>query len=156
MFVQQVEITDDQPRNGVDPNVELDVDAALDRALTALIGQMRRVWHSRLRELDLTPPQAMALRMIATAPTPLGVIADELTFDASNMTGIADRLEERGLAHRSVDPSDRRVKLLEITSEGRKELARLDRPVVGEFPGIATLTPSEQSDLVDLLTRSFG
>jgi DNA-binding MarR family transcriptional regulator len=47
--------------------------------------------------------------------------------DNSNITGIVDRLEERGLVERGAAEGDRRVKLVALTQAGREihdELAR--------------------------------
>jgi DNA-binding MarR family transcriptional regulator len=69
----------------------------------------------------LTGPQFFALqRLRTTGPQPMRDLAGELGCDASNLTGIADRLEARGLVHRQADPQDRRVKLLVLTEEGRR------------------------------------
>jgi DNA-binding MarR family transcriptional regulator len=129
---------------------------ALDDALSLALGQMRHVWHRRLRALDLTPPQGITLKMLADAPAPMRLIADALSCDASNMTGIADRLEERGLVERRVDAADRRVKLLSLTVAGRELIARIDAPIADELPGVARLSGPERAQLADLLQRAFG
>ncbi len=65
---------------------------------------------------DLSPVQARAvLRMYE--PTPMRDLAEHLCCDASNVTGIAGRLEQRGVAKRVVG-SDRRVTLLQLTDKG--------------------------------------
>jgi DNA-binding MarR family transcriptional regulator len=128
----------------------------LDDALVLAIGRMRGVWHQRMRALELSPPQGIALRMLAAGPLPMGSVADALSCDASNMTGIADRLEERGFAIRTADPNDRRVKLLVITAEGRRMSDVLDAPLSGEFEGVSTLTDQERHTLAALLRRAFS
>ncbi len=45
-------------------------------------------------------------------------LAKRLQCDASNITGIVDRLEARQLIERVVVPDDRRAKLLQITEVG--------------------------------------
>ena len=59
-------------------------------------------------------------------------VAEQLACDSSNMTGITDRLEERGLVQRTADPADRRVRLLVLTEEGKRVRAevvdRMSRP----------------------------
>jgi DNA-binding MarR family transcriptional regulator len=83
------------------------------------------------RELDLFPPQLMALKAL-DRPRPMSEVAAALACDSSNLTGITDRLEERGLVRRSADERDRRVKLLVLTDEGkrvrRKVVERLHQP----------------------------
>ena len=75
------------------PDAQLDTQ--LDAALGLVIGQMRGIWHRRMRSFDLTPPQSITLRKLLDGPLPMGSVAEVLSCDASTLTGIADRLEER-------------------------------------------------------------
>ena len=76
-----------------------------------------------------------------------------LACDNSNVTGLVDRLETRGLVARRPAPEDRRVKHVVLTSAGmsmRTEL--LDR--VGRPPaGFKRLSAAEQRQLYELLHR---
>src|SRR2546423_15158611 len=77
---------------------------------------MKLVWSHRGRfiesvgELALSPMQAHTLRFLEH-PVPMNELAETLWCDASNGTGIVDRLEPRGLVERRPSPDDRRVKL---------------------------------------------
>ncbi len=131
-------------------------DAALDDALALVIARMRAIWHRRMRAFDLTPPQAISLRKLLDGPLPMGAVAEALSCDASTLTGIADRLEERHLIRRQLDPTDRRVKLLALTDEGRQLVDSIDGPFTTEIPGIAALSDHERVELTKLLRRAFG
>ena len=48
----------------------------------------------------------------------MGRLAEALACDASNVTGLVDRLESRGLVRRKPTAEDRRVKVLELTPAG--------------------------------------
>jgi len=70
-------------------------------------------------ELGLTFAQAHALRLLEPdRPSPMSSLAELLVCDASNITGIADRLEARGLVERRSVGADRRVKTLALTPAG--------------------------------------
>jgi DNA-binding MarR family transcriptional regulator len=127
----------------------------LDAAFQLVLDRMRRVFHARLRALELTPPQGLSLRLLSGGPMPMGALADLIYCDASVMTGIADRLEERGLVERQADPADRRVKLLSLTVNGRGVLGAMDRPLGDELPGMSALDDDERHLLATLLTKVF-
>jgi DNA-binding MarR family transcriptional regulator len=108
-------------------------------------------------EHGLAPMQAFALRRLdPKVPTRMIDLAEVLTCDASNVTGIVDRLEARGLVERRADANDRRVKQLVLTAEGvtvRRELIRrLDTPP----PELIALSAADQRQLRDLLARALG
>ena len=84
--------------------------------------RMLELW----REFDLMPPQQMVLTHL-DEPRPMGEVAQHLHCDNSNITGIVDRLTERGLVERRAAEGDRRIKLVALTEAGRElrdELAR--------------------------------
>lgn len=77
----------------------------------------------------LTPPIARALWALdpADGPLPRRKLAERLGCDPSNVTWLADRLEEQNLLTRVPDHADRRVRALTLTNSGqtlRKRLAR--------------------------------
>jgi hypothetical protein len=68
---------------------------ALVQSFLALSERMRRHYSARVEEFELTPPQAHLLRELAPGPRPMGELAGRLACDASNVTGLTDRLEAR-------------------------------------------------------------
>jgi len=106
-----------------------------------------------VRELGLRPASFGALRALGE-PRTMGEIADVLHCDRSNVTGIVDGLEERGLARRTPSEADRRVKLIALTSDGRRLRARLMRAVEKPPPWLDGMSAADQRALRDLLARS--
>jgi DNA-binding MarR family transcriptional regulator len=82
--------------------------------------RMRRSEHiTMLRELGLTPGHLKVLAVIhPDEPRPMGVMAEVMRCDASQMTWLIDRLEERELVERRTTPTDRRVKSIALTPRG--------------------------------------
>jgi MarR family transcriptional regulator, organic hydroperoxide resistance regulator len=119
-----------------------------------LVAQMHQHFHTRIAELGLSPPQAMALRGLdPDQPVPMGALACKLRCDASNVTGIVDRLEAKQLVERRVAAGDRRVKTLVFTAKGRAVRRRLEAALLDESPPVARLTPAEQRVFRELLRR---
>src|SRR6266513_2424584 len=87
-----------------------------------------------LAKLGLSFAQAHALRMLdPEEPLPMSALAERLFCDASNVTGIVDRLESRGLVERGSAEGDRRVKALTLTDAGA-ELREQVMAVMNEPP----------------------
>lgn len=104
----------------------------------------------------LTGAQARVLSLLAREATPMRKAAEQLKCEPSNVTGIVDRLETRGLVERRPDPADRRVKLAAATDEGRALAARLRAGLEFAREPLAELTPAERTVLRDLLKRMLG
>jgi MarR family transcriptional regulator, organic hydroperoxide resistance regulator len=105
--------------------------------------------------LHLSDMQAYAMYLLGE-PMPMGELAHRLDCDNSNVTGIVDRLEGRGLIERQPSPGDRRVKLLVLTKEGQELRRKIVRKFIEPPPGIASLTAAEQKTLRDLLWKALA
>lgn len=105
------------------------------------------------QESGLRPAAFGALRVL-DEPRTMSEIAAFLRCDNSNVTGIVDGLEARGLAERTPSPSDRRVKLIALTAAGRRLRARLMREARKPPAWLERLSPSDQRALRDLLKRA--
>lgn len=105
------------------------------------------------RELGLRPASFGALRAL-DRPRTMSEIAAALHCDNSNVTGIVDVLEEKGLATREPAEADRRVKLIALTPAGRKVRARLTRAVEKPPAWVEGLSEADRRALRDLLQRA--
>jgi len=106
-------------------------------------------------ELDLSPPQAMVMRLLSE-PRPMGELAQAMHCDNSNITGIVDRLEERGLVRRELADHDRRVKLIAATDAGMALRDELNRRLAVPPEAIASLPERDLVALRDILRRAVG
>ena len=105
-------------------------------------------------ELDLSPAQCHVLHLLEPGhPMPMGQLAETLACDASNVTGLVDRLESRGLVRRRPSAEDRRVKVLDLTATGsRLRTLLLDRMTTPPAT-LRRLSVREQRALVRILTQ---
>ena len=120
-----------------------------------LSSQNREYAREILGALGLTAPVANALWQLSPrgAPPTMGQMAAKLGVDPSTVTFLADRLEERGLAERRVNPANRRSFALVPTPEG----ARVRRELVGAMAArspMARLSVAEQRELFRLLAKA--
>lgn len=105
-------------------------------------------------ELELSPAQCHVLHLIEPdRPIPMGQLAGTLGCDASNVTGLVDRLESRGLVRRRPSADDRRVKVLELTVNGTRLRALLVDRMTTPPDTLRRLSVREQRVLVQILTR---
>jgi DNA-binding MarR family transcriptional regulator len=107
------------------------------------------------QEFDLAPQQMITLRMLGSGPRKMSELANALFCDNSNVTGIIDRLEERGLVRREAATGDRRVKLIVLTEEGEQMRVEITKRMSEPPPAIAALPVNEQTVLRDILKKAI-
>ena len=108
-----------------------------------------------LDKLTLTSPQFYVLATIGYAGgMPFSEIGEKMMVTVSNLTGIVDRLEEKGLVTRERDARDRRIVRVRLTEKGSK-LYKSTIPVfeksIARF--FAPLDKSQQKELSSLLRK---
>jgi DNA-binding MarR family transcriptional regulator len=106
-------------------------------------------------ELDLTSMQAITLLLIdENHPRPMKNFCLLFHCDASNVTGIVDGLEKKGLVSRQSDVSDRRIKVIQLEPAGKQIqqtiMERLD--AANDFM-LARLSDTEQQQFVHIVQK---
>ncbi len=120
-------------------------------AIFNVVESMRAAFAEVAAELGLTPLQARTILMLEE-PVPMRDLADRLACDASNVTGLADRLEGLSAIER-VPGADRRQKLLSLTPEGRRLRAELESRTTEGSLVAERLTDRERATLARLLRK---
>jgi len=136
------------PRGG--PAVEAapaDLRALLHRV--ELAGQYQRA--ARARQTGAHQVELAALEHLAVAGglTP-GELGHRLGLTSGGVTALATRLIAAGHAERADHPSDRRMRILTVTAEGRAHLAEQIEPVLAPADRVLAWL---DDDATDLLTR---
>jgi DNA-binding MarR family transcriptional regulator len=107
---------------------------------------------------DLTPVQYAALATIRTNPgidqiTLAGLIA----YDRTTITGVVDRLVQKGLALRRASSRDRRARELWITDPGKQTLRAITPAVdAAQRKMLGGLTGKEGAELMRLLRKAIA
>lgn len=122
----------------------------------AVVGRYHEEYERAAARHALTGAQARVLGLLSLRPMPMRRIAQKLKCEPSNVTGIIDRLEARGLVERRPDPDDRRVKLAAPTEEGRATALSLRDGLDFAREPLAGLSREERLVLRDLLRRMLG
>ena len=115
----------------------------------------QKYWMNQISEdLGLTPQLAKALHEIpVTGSVTLKELASEMWCDASNATGIIDRLEARGLVERRPSERDRRLKCVVLTTAGKRLRRKIDDSFSQPPPAIAALSDADKRALQQILER---
>ncbi|WP_339488072.1 MarR family winged helix-turn-helix transcriptional regulator [Pseudomonas sp. EL_65y_Pfl2_R95] len=104
----------------------------------------------------LTPMQLMVLQVLEKeSRITASDLSGQVSLTAATLSGLLDRLEERGLLQRQRDDQDRRRQWLLISDEGRELLKRAPSLLPPEFNQHLAATPEwERHNLTAALLRA--
>jgi DNA-binding MarR family transcriptional regulator len=99
--------------------------------------------------LGLSETRVEALRLVAAAAEPLtmGQLAARLHTDRPYASVVVDDLERHGLVARKRHPTDRRVRIVSVTAEGRRVAGRAEQMLGGYREQLRALPPAELAAL---------
>jgi DNA-binding MarR family transcriptional regulator len=95
-------------------------------AVDAILYAARRIRtaaDARLRESGLSLSAYQLMRALEKSDQSMREVSEILHVSPRSVTDMIDGLESRGLVARGPHPADRRVTLLSLTAEGRRQLA---------------------------------
>ncbi len=117
-------------RSTVEPVDRPDRPALILRVLDELSGHGPREAFRHMRKWPSGRLSLVHLNVLMTLDTdgelPMGALADALDVSQASVTGIVDRMEQRGIVERRRDDDDRRVVRVATTEEGRRLIVMLD------------------------------
>lgn len=83
--------------------------------------QVALAMESQCRELEVVPEEGHLITYLASyGPASVGEIRRVFGLKASTLTSMLDRLEDRGLLERTLNPEDRRSFLVDLLPKGRE------------------------------------
>lgn len=124
----------------------------LDLVFTAA-EQINDLLADAVGDVGLTAVMAKTLWQIEPSATPsMRQLAADLGCDPSTVTFLADRLQEKGLITREIDPANRRAKIVTLTGHGREVRRRIGTAMLTRS-SVAGLSAAEQRQLRRLLTK---
>ncbi|HEX8849015.1 MAG TPA: MarR family transcriptional regulator [Gemmatimonadaceae bacterium] len=132
----------------------LDAYVKLARATTTVIGRLnQRLQHDH----DLTESQLGVLEaLFHLGPMPQSELCRKILRSGSNVTTVVDNLERAGLVRRGAQDDDRRVRVVQLTAEGRRLIERVfPRHAARVTELMGALTRDEQREL-GRLCRKLG
>jgi DNA-binding MarR family transcriptional regulator len=117
---------------------------------------LKRRWRVA-EEFGVTGQQYNVLRILRGAhpePLPTMEIASRMIENTPGITGLLDRLEEKGMVQRARDADDRRCSRCSITAKGMKLLAEMDEPInQSEEAALSILDGKDVDRLIDILEQ---
>jgi len=102
------------------------------RAISEIMQSLRRIFkaiqqysEAVLKEFGVTGPQLWALRTIyAEGQLSMGQLSQKMYLHMSTVSGVVDRLEEKGYVERVRGDKDRRVVKISLTKAGKRLVQR--------------------------------
>ena len=101
-----------------------EAEVVLDKFVEVMFKLIMDHHQRQVVELDLTMPQAQALRVLRYGPLCTGALAAELRISAPAVTQLTDRLTRKQLIERRAVDGDRRSVLVRLTDRGRRAVDR--------------------------------
>ena len=118
------------------------------------------IFHTEVEEAgyDLTPVQYAALTSVRTHPgIDQATLAGLIAYDRTTITGVVDRLVQKGLAVREANIRDRRAHVLQVTDEGRRVLRGIEPAVeAAQRIMLRGLAAGEARELMRLLRKAIA
>lgn len=121
---------------------------------------LRRRFETALADVDtgLTVAEARTLAFVWRNPgLRQAAIADVMSVEPMTLVGNLDALERAGLVTRTVDPTDRRAKLVTLTDAADPVLERIEKVIMDvRADALAGLTEDECKALETMLSKLRG
>jgi len=135
----------------------MELEQCLNFVLTKAQHNVHQLFKAELAPHGVTPGQYAVLRCLwdengQTARK----LADRLSLDGSTITGILDRMEQRGLIEKLADPKDRRALQVMLTETGRKLKKPLSQAIINANHKALLSLDEQQADALKQMLQDIG
>jgi MarR family 2-MHQ and catechol resistance regulon transcriptional repressor len=143
-------------------NVELDSKTAAKQPFYSTVRELATTYQAfcaydeaHIRETGLTPPQFDVICTLGnTSGMFMNQLAEKTLVTKGTLTGIVDRLEQKGLVRREVPPENRRCFLIVLTPEGEQLFEQIfPKHTLYLQERFGRLSPSELKEIQAALSR---
>ena len=116
-----------------------------------------RVHAALLRESGLGESEFRVLEaLLHKGALPVNVIGPKVELTCGAISVAVDRLHGRGLVTRNEDPADRRVRLVDLTSEGRRLIGAVFNRHAADVADIMRVLSGEERSQLEALLKKVG
>jgi len=107
------------------------------------------------KKYNVSAPQLATLRILLhDGAMPASQIAKRIMVNSSTLTGVIDRLEQKGLVSRARNDRDRRIIRIELTDWGKALAENAPPPIqVKIIKGMRKLEQAEREKIIQSLTK---
>lgn len=125
------------------------------RKILLLMMRSKRRLSKAAEKHDMTVAQAMMLMLFEPDKgKSMQNLSCLMGCDASNVTGLVERLDNQGIIKRTADPQDGRVKLIELSDDGLTRRTNILQELqTAEESDMQKLSPAEQVQLIRLINK---
>ncbi len=118
--------------------------SGISAALVRLSFLVQRLYAQACSRHDLSPAQAQLMCVIKDQPRGMTELTHMLGLERPGLTGLADRIERRGLLRREVRPNDRRTVMVSLTRTGKKVTEAFYAEVTASLQGVVAHLPADE------------
>lgn len=121
---------------------------------TQVIG---RIHAALLRQAGLGESEFRVLEaLLHKGALPVNVIGPKVDLTCGAISVAVDRLHGRGLVTRNEDPADRRVRLVDLTCEGRRLIKTVFKQHAADVADIMRVLSGEERSQLEALLKKVG
>lgn len=112
---------------------------------------------AEIKSYDLTAPQFGVLEALAhLGPMKMCDIAQKYLTSGANITGVVDRLEEKGLVQRVMEEDDRRTYRIHLTEAGGKHITEIFPLHAASIVAMTNVLSAHEKTVLTKLLKKLG